>query len=92
MSCFSPVRFHLCCPSQAKKPLSAWQIGMLETLELQGTNASVPEATQEQGLAAVRQYYEQLQADAVISEHLKVVITGNGRVGKTSLVQRLQEH
>ena len=64
----------------------------LETLELEGTNASVPEATQEQGLAAVRQYYEQLQADAVISEHLKVVITGNGRVGKTSLVQRLQEH
>ena len=64
----------------------------LETLELKGTNASVPEATQKQGLAAVRQYYEQLQADAVISEHLKVVITGNGRVGKTSLVQRLQEH
>ena len=41
----------------------------LEKLDLNGTHTTVPEATRSEGLAAVRRYYAQLEADAVVSTH-----------------------
>ncbi|KAJ8600516.1 hypothetical protein CTAYLR_009214 [Chrysophaeum taylorii] len=44
-----------------------------------------PREVAEQGIPAIRRYFEQLKAGAIVATQLKIVLCGDGGAGKTSL-------
>ena len=67
----------------------AAQCTQLASLDLSGTQTTVPWTTRQRGVAAVRRYYAQLAAGSVTCTKLKAVVMGKGTAGKTSLVRAL---
>lgn len=67
----------------------------LNTLYLHGNPLSglppsvVPEGERDNAYTAVRAYLEELAEGQVTNERVKIIVVGNGRVGKTSLLRRL---
>jgi GTPase SAR1 family protein len=61
-----------------KNPLSGLKAGV------------VPSGERDNAWPAVRAYLEELAQGKVINERVKIIVVGNGRVGKTSLLRRLR--
>lgn len=51
----------------------------------------VPKEERENAWDAVRAYLEELGQGVVVNERVKIILVGNGRVGKTSLLRRLRD-
>ncbi|XP_019614118.1 PREDICTED: uncharacterized protein LOC109462063 [Branchiostoma belcheri] len=73
-------------------PAEVAQLSSLDTLSVRGNPLIKPPAEVcDQGIAAIRQYFEELErSKETISAHLKVVILGETMAGKTSLIQTLE--
>ncbi len=67
----------------------------LHTLYLHGNKLGlpsgiVPEGERENAFQAVRAYLEELAEGQITNERVKIIVVGNGRVGKTSMLRRLR--
>jgi len=51
----------------------------------------VPKGERDNAWDSVRAYFEELSQGDVINERVKIILVGNGRVGKTSLLRRLRD-
>ncbi|MEQ1747469.1 MAG: COR domain-containing protein [Saprospiraceae bacterium] len=76
-------------------PHNVLSFGNLDSLYLHSNPLSslkpgvVPAGEYDNAWPAVRAYFEELAQGMVTNERVKIIVVGNGRVGKTSLLRRL---
>lgn len=96
---FAPLRqldtLHLRGCKLDRLPHQLLSFGSLHTLYLHGNllkmkSGVVPDGERDNAWPAVRAYFEELAQGEVTNERVKIIVVGNGRVGKTSLLRRLR--
>lgn len=100
LSFFAPLRqldtLHLRGCNLEQLPHQLLSFDSLRTLYLHDNPLSglppsvVPDGEDENAFPAVRAYLEELAKGDVINERVKIIVVGNGRVGKTSMLRRLR--